>query len=87
MLDIAVDTDRAAVNNPPRAASAGGLDHVAHGVRIHRAVLGVFQTRLAINRGDVVHDIDARRRALQARAVAKVTENKVDPGLSVGSPA
>ena len=65
MLDVAVDTDSAAVHDALARRLRRRLDHRADGRRVHRAVLLVAQAGLPVDRGDVVDDVDAaRRRAL-----------------------
>jgi len=77
-LDVAVDADRAAVNDPPHAAALRRLKQSAHRVRIDGAVLLRAKSRLTVERGDVVDDIDAIAGAVQGFGIAKITLDQLD---------
>ena len=57
VLDVAVDADGAAMDDPPRAAGFRRFDHRPHGRRVDRSILVVGEARLPIDRGDVIDDL------------------------------
>ena len=85
MLDVAVHADGAAVHHAARAAARGGLDHGADGVRIDHTVGIAAETRLPVDRRDVVDDVHAGSSAMNGRGVAKISHDVVDFGPAEAS--
>ena len=81
MLDIAVNADGAAMHHAAHAAVCRDLDNAARRFGIDGAILGRSQPRLPVERGDVVDDLDAAHRRLEAGAVAKVADRQLDARL------
>ena len=69
MLDVAVHANRAAVDKPPNAGGGGGVDQIAHGRGVDRAVGRPSKCRPAGRRRRC--DRPPRRRARRARATAR----------------
>jgi hypothetical protein len=69
MLDVPVYTHRAAVHDAFRASGGGRLDYRSHSRGIDRAVSSIRQAGLPVNRGDVIHDVDAADCAIERRAI------------------
>src|SRR5262249_31914085 len=58
VLDIAVDSDGAALHHAPDPGAGGLFDELANGDRVDSAVGLERQARLPIDRRDVVNDLD-----------------------------
>ena len=72
MLDVAVDTDRAAVDDAPGAGARPRLrSTVRTAAALTGAVLVVAQTGLPIDRGDVIDDLDAADAARATRSASR----------------
>ena len=69
MLDVPVHAHGAAVHDASRASGGSSLDDRPHGRRVDRAVLGLRQAGLPVNRGDVIDDLDAADRAIERSAI------------------
>ena len=73
MLDVAVDADGAAVDDPPRAAGfAPPRSPCRTAVALTARYSLVAKARLPIDRGDVVDDLDTRRPRARATRVAQI---------------
>jgi hypothetical protein len=84
MLDVAVDTDGAAVHDPPCATRLCRFDHRPHRRRVYGAVLLVAKPRLPVDGGDVIDHLDPLRRALQRIRVPQIPPHNLDraaPGV------
>jgi hypothetical protein len=77
-LDVAVDTDGAAVDDPPGTACLRRFDHRPHGRRVDRSILVAGKARLPVDRGNVIDDLHAVRRALERIGVAQIASDNLD---------
>ena len=80
MLDVAVDADRAAVDDARDAVARRRFDERAGGSSVHRAVFFVLQPRLPIDRGNVVDDVHAVGGARKRVAVPDVAGDERHAG-------
>ncbi len=63
LLDIAVHADGTAMHDPPRAAGRAASITASHRRRVDGPIPLVGQTRLTVDRGDVIDDVDTWRGA------------------------
>jgi len=82
MLDVAVHADRAAVDDAAHSGAGGGVDQLADGRRVDLVIDTLGQAGLAVQRGDVVDDLEVlagqrRRQGLGAREIAGDDGNAV----------
>jgi hypothetical protein len=78
VLDVSVDTHRAAVHDPPHAVCSSGLYDDAGGGGIDVPICLLRDTRFAVERGDVVHHVDVPNRLLDTGGVAKIPGCELD---------
>ena len=78
--DVAVDADGAAVDDALDAGRAGGFDQGADRGRVDRAIEAVVESSGAVQRGDVVDDVDAGDGARERRHVGEVAGRQLDTG-------
>ena len=81
MLDVAMHADGAAMDDTPAALLGRHVDERGDGVGIDVAIGRRRQARFAIERADVVDDVDAGHRAPQARSIGEVAGDHLDAGL------
>ena len=72
MLDVAVNADRAAVHDAPHAGARRRLDELADRRGVDCAIRLVRQPGLPVDRGDVIHDVDAGHGAIERGAIAQI---------------
>ena len=82
MVDVPVDTDRAAVHHASRTGAGGRLHDRADGGGIHGAVLLVAKTCLPVDGRDVIDDLHAGRGARDRDGVAQIASHRLDSGLA-----
>ena len=75
MLDVAVHADGAAVDEAPHAGGGGGLDQLSNRRGVDLVIHALGQAGLAVQRGDVVDDLEAvaesRRQRFRLREIAR----------------
>ena len=82
MLDVSVHADGAAVHDAFRTRPRRGLDDLADRCRVHGAIGRRRDTCLAIDRGDVVDDVDVFERRLDRGPIAEIAHRDVQPAAS-----
>ncbi len=78
MLDVAVHADRAAVHDASNAGDSRGVNEMADGSGIDRAVGCLRNAGLPIHRGDVIHDLDILHRARERGAILERADDRLD---------
>src|SRR5262249_33836099 len=81
VLTVAVNADRAAVHHTLHAVPRCRLDEMADCGRVHRAIDVRSEARLPIQGGDVIDNVDARRRFRQRGGIAQVANRHGHPRL------
>jgi hypothetical protein len=80
MLPVAVDTDRAAMDDAADAAHGRRLDDFRGSIRIHAPVDVDREAGLPVDRGNVIDDIHGFRGGDQRGPIAHVAGNELDAG-------
>ena len=78
MLDVAVHPDGAAMDDAPNAGGGGGVDQVADGRGVDRAIGGLGNAGLTVDRGDVVDDVDILHRARERGTIFERADRRLD---------
>ena len=71
-FDVSVHADRAAMNDAARPARLCRFDDGPHGGRVDRAILGLPQSCLTVNRGDMIDDLDPIGRGAHRIAISHI---------------
>ena len=86
MLDVAMHANRAAVDNPPNAGRGGGIDQIAHGRGVDRAVRGRRNAGLPVYGGDVIDHFDVAYGARKRRTILERADHRFDArGFQIAS--
>ena len=75
MLDVAVNSYRAAMHNPPNAVLETGLQQVASPVDVHFSIPPVGDSRLPKRGGEVEHQLTARHGSVDRYGVRDISLN------------
>ena len=78
MLDVAMHTHRAAVDNPPNAGGSGGINQSAYGRGVDRAVRGRRNAGLPVYGGDVIDHFDVAYGARKRRTILERPHHRFD---------